>query len=171
VKAIVFNGEIDDDSTEKFLKGIDAIADDEPVIVYLCSNGGELSNVMNIVDYIRRKGQERFTFVIKWECSSAALDILCSISSPYEVAPEALSVLHLPNNTVDLRALNDPFSTACFLRDNIARRTEAFLTDLVVAGVVSDEEICAIRKGHDVTIEGPRVAKYIANLRTFRGHV
>lgn len=167
MKALVFNGEINDDSTAKFLAAIDALPEGENVVVYLCSNGGDASNAEVMADYINRTGPERFVFSVAWNCSSAALDLLCALRSPVEIGPNALATLHLYTNDVALRELANKHSTSTFLQANIARRNEAFLREVQIGGI-EGEELDEIAKGNDIIIYGPRIATYIERVRNYR---
>jgi hypothetical protein len=167
VKAIYFSAEITDDSTAKLLKDIDTVEAPEPVVVYLCSNGGDASNAEVIADYVNRLGPERFTFSIAWNCSSAALDLLCALRCPIEIGAHALATLHLYSNDVALRELANKHSTSTFLQSSVARRNEAFLREVQIGGI-EGEELDEIAKGNDIIISGSRITDYIERVRNYR---
>ena len=167
MKALVFNGEIDDDNTAKFLAALNDLGPDEAAVVYLCSHGGDAANAEVIEDYLAKLGPERFTFVVTWNCSSIALELLCRISCPFEIGPNAIAIIHLYSHELDIRELSDKFSRSTFFKHYVDRDNEAFLREVQVGGI-EGEELDEIAKGNDIIISGPRITEYIERIRRYR---
>jgi hypothetical protein len=167
VKALVFNGEINDDNTAKFLEALNDLGPDETAIIYLCSHGGDAANAEIIEDYVSKLGPERFTFVVTWNCSSIALGLLCRISCPFEIGPNAIAILHLYSHELDIRELSDKYSQSTFFNNYVNRDNEAFMREVQIGGI-EGEELDEIAKGHDIIISGSRITEYIERIRRYR---
>lgn len=167
MKALVFNGEIDDTNTAKFLGDLNALGPEENAIVYLCSHGGDAANAEVIEDYLAKLGPERFTFVITWNCSSMALELLCALSCPFEIGPNAIAVVHLSSHELEARELSNRFSMSTFFKGYLEKRNETFLCEVQIGGI-EGEELDEIAKGNDIIIYGKRIAEYIERVRNYR---
>lgn len=166
MKALVFNGEIDDTNTAKFLGDLNALGPEENAIVYLCSHGGDAANAEVIEDILTKLGPERFTFVVTWNCSSIALELLCRIQCPFEIGPNAIAIIHLYSHELDIRELSNKYSRSTFFKNYVNHDNEAFLREVQIGGI-DGEELDEIAKGNDIILKGPRISTYIERMRQY----
>jgi len=161
MKAITFDSEINKESIKQLLLDIDKIPETENIILYMSSNGGSVSDKLNLVDYINRF-PDRFTIVCNWDMSSAAFDLLLEVKNcKVKVSNIAFSRLHYFNNTIDIRNLNNNFSIDHYLLNDLQTRNALFIENF--SRYLSDEEVEEIKKGNDIIINSNRM-KIIINL-------
>lgn len=162
MKAIKFDGDINFESIKNLFIEIDKVSKDEDIVLYMNSAGGNVSDVMDLVDYINRQS-ERFEIVCSWEMSSAALDLLLNINCKIKLINNMFSRVHLFSNKIDTYNLSNKDSIDIFLLQDLDRHNGEWLNKLLKCGF-SIDEIQKIKEGITLTCNIVKVKNIISTL-------
>jgi hypothetical protein len=159
MKAIKFEGEINNTSVKTLLNDIDKIDSNENIVLYMSSSGGTCTDTNDLYDYINRF-ENRFEIVCNWEMSSAAFDLLLNVNCKILLNKDAFAIIHLFNNKLDYFELKDKNSVSIHLFRNLEMKNNEFISDLIRCGF-SDYDIARIKLGNDVIIKSDKMKSMI----------
>jgi hypothetical protein len=155
MKAIKFDGEIDEKSIKTLLSDIDKIDKNENIIIYFISSGGSHSDSLILSDYINRD-YKRFEIYCPWDVSSAAFDFLIEVKCKIVLNKHSFARLHLFDNSLNYINLENNSSIDYFLKSNLEKNNRIWLNKLKIAGF-TEEELNRIKQGYDVIIDSKRM--------------
>jgi hypothetical protein len=156
-----YQGEINDGVID-LIKLIEE-SDDDEVILYFSSPGGDLALAYVMSDYLNRLG-DRITVIAYWNIGSAAVEVLRQYKGKLNMLNDVWGLIHCATRPIDSRGIKEKESVDNYLIKEIDKWNMNIVVN-IYGEHLSQSELRRIKKGGDVCIEHDRFVDFINKIR------
>jgi hypothetical protein len=159
MKRFIINCSIDQEIVEKFIKCVDESAD-EPVAIYLTSNGGSEAASYIMLDIINRN-PEKFELYALEKIYSAAFELFFMARCNRAIAPYTVGMTHIAGSEMRIDMTGNPVYD-CDKATLIAGKRRVNDLDIFLSGIgVTAKDRKKVLRGEDLYFQFDRLEEML----------